>query len=260
MSARSTPTAAATHHGAAFEAIVIAVVDDATARVRPVARGKARTRSLKARLAVPSYRCAAGDRVVAIEGAAGEAFVVGVLRAAQPLVVATPEGASASVEEASILVRDPSGAVVVVYDAARGEARIVADRGDLALSAPSGRVVISAGLDVELRGGESVKIGAPEVECTAARATLHTTEAAISADRVRVSAEELVALVGRYELRAQRLFHKAIDAYYDVDGLLQTRAGQLRSVVKGAIRMFAKRTSVVSEEDTFIDGKRVLLG
>jgi hypothetical protein len=48
--------------------------------------------------------------------------------------------------------------------------------------------------------------------------------------------------------------------YREVEGLLQTRAERLRSVVRGAYQLFAKRTQIVAEEDASVDGKRVLLG
>jgi len=65
---------------------------------------------------------------------------------------------------------------------------------------------------------------------------------------------------GRIELRADRIFEHARDLYRDVEGLLQTRAERVRTLATGAYQLFAKRVNVLAEEDTAIDGKRVLLG
>ena len=167
-------------------------------------------------------------------------------------VVRTTTGASATVEDDAIVVRDPSGAVVVRYDAESGEARIESPHGDLVLAA-SGKVKLVAGTDVELAAPGAIAT-------TSARVSVHTTEADVNAERIGVRAAELATLVGKWELRAQRLVEQVVDAYRDVDGLLQTRAGRMRTLVAGAYRLLSQRTDILSREDSVIDGKRVLLG
>jgi hypothetical protein len=130
--------------------------------------------------------------------------------------ICTPLGATAERDGERLVVRDPEGAVVVVYDAATGSAEIVASRGDLVLSAPEGKIALRAG----------------EVVCEA----------------------------GRLEVRVDRLFQRARDVYQEVEGLLQTRAGRIRALARGAYQVLAGRVSVAAEEDAAIDGKRVLLG
>jgi hypothetical protein len=130
--------------------------------------------------------------------------------------VSTPGGASAEVDGERLVVRDARGTIVVVYDAARGTAEIVAAEGDLVLSAPRGKIALRAA----------------EIECEA----------------------------GRFELRADRIFERARDVYREVEGVLHTRAGRIRTLATGAVQLFAKRVNVLAEEDAAVDGKRVLLG
>jgi hypothetical protein len=78
--------------------------------------------------------------------------------------------------------------------------------------------------------------------------------------RVETIANEIASVVGKVELRAERIVERAVDVYRDVEGTLQTRAGRMRTLVEDAFRLFARRTDVRSREDTAIDGKRVLLG
>jgi hypothetical protein len=245
--------------GAPFEAVVVEVPREGAVKVRAATRlregeGRARRR-LAARVAVVDYAASAGDRVVVIEGAK-ESFVVGVLHAARRAgeadVVRAESGASASANGSAIEVRDASGALVVSYDAATGETRLVAPGGDLVLAA-RGKVRVEAGSDLDLRA-------AGEVRSTSTRVSVHATEGEVNAERLSVTAAEHRALVGRWELRAQRVIEQVVDAYRDVDGLLQTRAGRMRTLVKGAFRVLAERTDLLSREDAVIDGKRVLLG
>jgi hypothetical protein len=142
----------------------------------------------------------------------------------------TADGASAALERGTLVIRSPSGEAVVRYDAQAG-LQVIAPDGDLTLAAPKGRVVVQAG-----------------------------TEVVLEASRLTLRAAELTQLVGRWELRAERIVESAKDVYRDVAELLQQRAGRARTLVRGVSQLVAGRTEIVSDEDTVVDGKRVLLG
>ena len=172
--------------------------------------------------------------------------------------VRTPSGASAAVEGDALIVRDVSGAVVAVHDARTGETTIVAT-GDLVLRA-GGRVVIAAGTDVDISAHGTTNIETKVLSATVDTASLHGREASLNADRLVVAAQEISTLAGKLELRARRVIEQLGDVYRDVEGVDQTRAGRVRTLVKGVYRVFAQRSEVVSRDDSIIDGKRVLLG
>jgi hypothetical protein len=104
-----------------------------------------------------------------------------------------------------------------------------APAGDLTLSAP-GRVVLRA----------------EEVEAEAAR--------------VITRAGEIVTEAGRIEVHAQRIVEQAGDLYQHIEGLAEQSAGRVRTVVEGVYQLSAGRTTLASDEETVIDGSRILLG
>ncbi|AUX21856.1 uncharacterized protein SOCEGT47_023520 [Sorangium cellulosum] len=273
-----------------IEATVVDAGDGARAVVRVVRPGAPGVEgaAASARIAVPGYRSTTGDRVLVAAHATGsELYIVGVLLAARGPVLRTAEGATASLEGSTIAIRDGEGALTVTYDAATGAARIAAPAGDLTLAAPRGKVVVDAATDVELRarrdvrhraarrvaseageGGEpglvveraAVRVAAPAVDVTADRASLHATEATVLAERIATTAAQIAAAAGRMEIQAERLIERARDVYREVDGLLQTRAGRARSLIREAYQLVSERTRLVSKKETSIDGERVLLG
>lgn len=277
-------------HGGVLEAVVVEMEDGARPLVRVVRPGAAGMEGApaRARVAVQGYWCSAGDRVlVTAHAALGELYIVGVLLAAKGPTISTREGVIASVEGSSIAIRDASGALAVEYDAAAGTARVAAPRGDLTLAAPKGKVVVEAATDIELRAqrdvlhraarriaceaGSSaepgfvveraaVRVTTNALNVTSERASLHTTEGHVIAERIETTAAQIVSTVGRMEVRAERLIERAKDAYREVDGLLQTRAGRARSLIREAYQLVSERTSLVSKKETSIDGERVLLG
>ena len=137
-------------------------------------------------------------------------------------VLRTPSGASAEMRGEVLALRSANGAVVASFDATTGELRLEAPR-DLVLAAPHGRVRI-AGREVEL-----------------------------TADRLRQE-------IGHIEIAAGRIVERSRELYRSVETLLETRARRARTIVETTLELLSGRTSVVSKEDTRIDGKRVLLG
>jgi hypothetical protein len=106
--------------------------------------------------------------------------------------VQTPGGASAEVDGERIVLRDARGSIVVVYDAERGSAEIVAPRGDLTFSAPEGRIALRAS----------------EVVCEAGRYELR-------AERIFEHAVDVYREVqGVLQTRAERVRTLAKEAYH----------------------------------------------
>jgi hypothetical protein len=234
----TTSTAQAPGHAAGslpVEALVLGTDED---RVRLRAVHGPGGGEIRARVAVPGYTPAEGDRVIAQQVEGGGAFILGVVHASQRARVTAPSGASASVEGDLIALRDAEGRVVVTLDGATGELRIAAAK-DLRLAAPSGRVVVEAATDVEVAAGETVRLRGPSLVVSAAEAAL---------------------AIGHYELRAERIVERTTDAFRTVEGLLETRAKHARVLVARTLELFGRRTTIASEEDTRVDGKRVLLG
>jgi hypothetical protein len=207
------------------------------------------------------------------------------LEPAEIVEIRAPGGSSAAIVDDSIVVRDRGGAVVVVFDERTGSATIAAPAGDLRLSAPRGRVVLDAAMDVSVTagrdlvqqagrriaigGGETaaiavddgaVRVVTPEVSVSAERTRVEIADARVQADRLETVAAEVVWAVGKLTIGAERLFERVVDAYRDVEGLLQTRAGRVRTVVEDTYQLTSRKTTLASTDDTSIDGKRVLLG
>lgn len=251
-------------------------------RVRRSADGAPRD-VVDARLArIPGYTPSVGDRVIVSFGPT-ESYVIAVLHAAAPETLLLPDGARAEVDGNRLDVRDAGGRLLVRYEAGRAE--IAAPSGDLRLSAPEGRVVIESGLDVALRSGRDVQVdtarrfevstaggadlsldgkraslNAPTVEVTTKSARLATARATVLARNIAVTAEQIAEKVVKYELTAERLIEKTKDTFRDASDLAQTRAGRLRTIVKDVFSSHARRSVIVSTDDTSIDGKKVLLG
>jgi len=234
------------------------------------------------------YRPSVGDRVIVTDDGEG-CVVVAVLRAATPPGLVSASGAEARLMGDGIAVFDRQGACLV---RARGSGVEVApSTGDLLLSAPQGRIRLSAAEDIEIEGQRDVTLkAARRVEAragasadsdlpdrlvlddkgallTGRRVELRGTLARIIAGRadlvsreVRVSANTVSTTARKIETTTERAVLRAKEVVHEVAELLETRAGRLRTLVRGALSVRSRATTMKSEGDTSIDGKRVLLG
>jgi hypothetical protein len=272
--------------GAARAAAIESVAEDRTHVVVRFARGGRGAPLVVARLALAApYAPSIGDRVLVIDGE-DEAYVVGVLHAAGPASIALPDGAEVRVEDGAAVIRDPEGRVVVRY--ANGSAEIAAPSGDLTLAAPEGRVVIRSGVDVEIDAARDVShragrvlearagaacaepairldpagttLSTPRLDVTTKVGRLSASDATIGAQRLALVAGTLTQTASRLEVTAEKIVERARDTLRDVADLAETRVGRARTLVRDVFSLRSRRTTMISKDDTSVDGKRVLLG
>jgi hypothetical protein len=152
----------------------------------------------------------------------------------QPAEIRTVSGMVAALQPHAegdwIGVRDAKGRLLVEVHADGGVVLHVQE-GDLQLRAASGRVVIE--------GKEGVHISGP---------------------RVTVETPHLRQVVGVLETHAKRLVEKAGDAYRDVEGMSQLRAGQVRMVAEKTFRTIAERIRSRATKDAKILADKIYLG
>lgn len=200
--------------------------------------------------------------------------------------LALPDGGSAELRGEALEVRDREGRLVVRY--VDGAAEISAPSGDLRLSAPMGRVVITSALDVEIDAGRDVvqragrsfavaaatsaeapqlrvererlevRAGALDVQAQRSQAVIGTV--AVIAHAIATTAERVAVSASVHELTAERLVERAHDAYREIAGLAEGRFGRVRALVRDVYALTSRRTVMTSSDDTSIDGSRVLLG
>jgi hypothetical protein len=181
--------------------------------------------------------------------------------------IALADGATVKVHDGAVAeVRDACDRLLVRYE--NGRAEIAAPAGDLVLSAPGGRVVVRAASDVVIeaerdllqRAGQRAGVEARKLHVKSGEAHLETAQATVVAERILTTARVLAHNVERFEVTATRLLEKTRETYREAADLLQTRAGRLRTLVEDTYSLHARRTTIVSKEETSIDGKKVLLG
>jgi hypothetical protein len=133
-----------------------------------------------------------------------------------------------------------AGDVLSVRDA-RGRLLVeVREDGAVVLHVPEGDLILRAETGrVRIEGADGVHVAGP---------------------RVTIETPHLRQVVGVLETHAKRIVEKAKDAYRDVEGLSQTRAGQVRIVAQKTFRAIAERVRMRASKDAKVQADKIYLG
>lgn len=147
------------------------------------------------------------------------------------------DGSVVHIHDGALELHDQSGALLFRYRDGNAEVHV-----------PAGDLDLCAAGSVRLRAGKNVQIEAPNGELST------------HVDSLKFRARSLLNEVERYQLNAGRIVERSHEVFQHVAGLMQRRIGRMRSLVQGGYTLESERTTLLSEEDTVIDGKRIHLG
>jgi hypothetical protein len=187
-------------------------------------------------------------------------------------------------------VRDAADQLIFEYRPAEGKGTISMPTGNLALKAPHGDIVLDAGHsircqagnDIELIGATAVKVAAgtepnelstqlnltprtaaltaKQLELTAKRGVMRIASAEYFGIALNSTIERVHSVVEKFESVADRIIQRVKDSYRQVDGLDQTKARRVRTLVKDAHYTKAGQVYVLADDDVKIDGNKIRLG
>jgi hypothetical protein len=248
-------------------------VDAAAGRARVEIPGEAGPQSRWAELALAQPVAFDGRRALVVSNG-DDAYVIGVL--------GRPPGAP-------IQVRNERNEVVFEYDAAAQRSRLVVPTGDLDILVPEGDLTLASDRGVRVRGrtvdisattglrlavhdlaarlltsiglsqrGARLKTGTLRVE--ADRADVAARAGRLKGDRLETEASLVRTRAARIETDADTVVERAGQLFRQVRGVIQTRAGRVRSLVTGAWHVRAGRADLRTKDVFKVDGDRIHLG
>jgi hypothetical protein len=244
--------------------------------VQLIARGGER---FVAALAVPGYDAPReGDRVLFHTDDAGRRYVIGVLSVRPPSAI--DEALAAEEDRERREVRDEYGQLLFEYDPASRRAVVHVPDGDLEIAVARGGLTVSARDGVRLESERAVELSVSRSDGACAKVALGAQGATLAGAVVRLVGERAEVLAARVgiraslmetrvdrlrqlaevvDTRAERIIERAKDAYREVEGLSQHRAGTLRWVAEKTASILAENTLMKARDRVKIKGERIHL-
>ena len=109
-------------------------------------------------------------------------------------------------------------------------------------------------------GRHSAQLNAPELKFTGKRGDFQLGETHIVSGRVVAGIGQAKCHFRRLETVTKTLIEKAKNIYRTVEGLTQTRARRVRTLVDETYHLQSKTAMLKSEEDFKVNGERIHLG
>jgi hypothetical protein len=212
--------------------------------------------------------------------------------AVQDRTLASSSGAYAELTEdkggESLKVYSRDRRLVFEYNPLSGRTTVFVPSGDLEfvtqgdISFTSARSISLRGQSVELTSRSSIrlsvtdmlgwirsglmlhcqraKLTGPEVAIAARRGEFQVEEVNWTARRILGRVEHVRLVAGKLERFANLVIEKTRDVYTTVDGLVQLKAGRLRTLLDGTYHFKAKRAYMKAQEDFKINADKIHLG
>lgn len=168
-------------------------------------------------------------------------------------------------------VRDARGRLLFRYDPASGRAELHVPAGDLDLHVAEGALGLRARDGVRVEAGDGAArttVGVAPGELTLAGRTLTAVaeRADLALERAALRARDVETHVDRarhvarvVETRVTRLVERLRDAYREVEGVQQTRAGRLRLAAEKSASLVAQRVLWKARDRMKLQGERIHL-
>lgn len=227
-----------------------------------------------AQIAVPQPVNFDDGRRALVVSAGDDTYVIGVL--------GRPAGGP-------VQARNEKNEIIFEYDPALHRSRVVVPGGDLDILVPDGDLMLTSDRGVRVRGrtvdisattglrlavhdlaarlstsiglsqrGMRLKTRALRVE--AERADVAAKAARLKGERLETEASLVRTRAVRLETDADTVVERAGQIFRQVQGLIQTRAGRVRSLVAGAWHVRAHRADLRTKDVFKADGDRIHLG
>lgn len=219
---------------------------------------------------IADYDPRPGDRVL-VGGDDHDAWAIAVLSALRispcPSLRAD-DGASASVEEGVLRVRDPAARVVFEHRDGVGVVcapeRLRFEAAHIELRARD--TVTVEGRDVALRASDELAMSAVDasmrverLEASGDEVTAAFADATLVGKRLRTAFERALHTAVVVELEAERVTERAKELVTEVEELVQVTAGRIRQLATNALELRGRRALLRAEADVSIKGERIEL-
>ena len=221
-----------------------------------------------------------GCRALLAEGVEGRYFVVGVV--AGDWSTDRPEAAGDDV----VRVHSPRGELVFEYDPAAERGRVWLHAAQVELAATGESLTLSAPDVLDLRarhvrmeGRETTSLSAGQTSKSSMRVdprgiALEGAACEMDFDRTELRSDRLGVrgktfegkfdrtrvVAERVETIAHEMTARARRAYQFVEDCIQTRAGRVRQIVKGAFLTRSEKVAIQARNDVKVQGRQIKLG
>ncbi len=141
-----------------------------------------------------------------------------------------------------------------------GNAASLCFQGDLSINSQQGSVTIAGDQGVQLASPKDLTMASQELNVAATKATLNIADLAAVGDQLTSNISKIRIFANTIDSVAERLSQRLKNSFRMIEGVDQTRAGDVLTSVKNLFSMRSRQSAILAKKDMKIDAERIHMG
>ncbi len=150
--------------------------------------------------------------------------------------------------------------ILSIIHRAVGNAARLSFQGDVSINSQQGSVTIAGDQGVQLASPKDLTMASQELNVVATTATLNITELDASGDQLTSNISKIRVFANTMDSVAERLSQRLKNSFRMIEGVDQTRAGDVLTSVKNLFSMRSRQSAILAKKDMKIDAERIHMG
>jgi hypothetical protein len=150
--------------------------------------------------------------------------------------------------------------VIAVIERPSGKNATLSFQGDLTIDVPQGDVSIASQQQIRLASAKSVDLVSDGINVMAGKGIVNIDDALFAGRQLTSHISNVRTFAKSIETVADRLTQKLQHSFRLIQGVDQTKAGEILATVKNLFSLRSRQSAILAEKDIKIDAERIHMG
>lgn len=123
-----------------------------------------------------------------------------------------------------------------------------------------GQNTVIIGNDLKIAANSRLEVEAPEVSLSGIKGSASFSHSSFASNWCEVKLQKAAMIIHSLDRIINTVTEKIVNSFRTIDGIEQTKAQRIRTVVSERMFLKAKHTTINAEEEVSVDGKKIHIG
>ena len=133
-------------------------------------------------------------------------------------------------------------------------------QGDVAIESVQGEILITGQSGLQIASAESIALVSNQVNVIAKKGLINIDDAIVTGEKASSHISRLSVFAKSIDTVADRLSQKLKNSFRVIEGVDQTKAGDVLTTIKNLFSLRARQSAIIAKKDIKIDAERIHMG
>ncbi len=150
--------------------------------------------------------------------------------------------------------------ILAIIERSIGDSATLAFEGDINLSSKKGKISVSAGESIDMVTTGKVSVFSKEIDLVANKSLINIEQITAVGDELNSNMQRVKVFADSIDTVAGRLTQHLKNAFRIIEGVDQTKAGEMLTTIKNLFSLRSRQAAVLAKKDMKIDAERIHMG